>query len=56
MVLALLKNNNLVDPLTRQTFRKDAIYKNESIKSAVEWFSEIHPEIVFMTDSKDIEI
>ena len=56
MITALAKNNNFIDPLSRKTFKNDMFYYNRAVKAAVDWYSKRHPEVVFISDNKEIEI
>ena len=56
MIMTLIRENKLTDPLTRKSFNRDMIYQNCCVEHSVKWFTKMNPEIVFMLDKKDIEI
>ena len=56
MAIALLKNINKIDPLTREELKPYVIINNISVKKAVDWYSETYPEVAFRSDNKSIEI
>ncbi|OMJ69384.1 hypothetical protein SteCoe_32912 [Stentor coeruleus] len=56
MVKSLVNNNNFHDPLNRKYFSQTAIYCNKAVKDAVLWYTEKYPEIVYMSDNKELEI
>lgn len=56
MVKSLLNSNNFHDPLNRKHFSPTAIYCNKAAKDAVLWYTQKYPEIVYMSDNRELDI